>query len=186
MQKAFQSALGLVEVSSIAQGFYVADVMLKAAEVALVVSRTVCSGKYIVIINGLVGAVKSSVKAGIEAADFSIIDSMIIPNIHPDVIPAIKGLNQISETEALGIVESFSISSLIEGADAAVKTADVKLIEVRLAMALGGKAFFTLTGSVADVTSAVNSAVELIGDKGLLVNKMIIPRPRSEIFQELI
>ena len=37
--------------------------------------------------------------------------------------------------ESLGIVESYSVASLIEGADAAVKAATVKLIEVRLAMA---------------------------------------------------
>lgn len=181
-----QSALGLVELSSIAQGYLAADTMLKAADVTLVVSRTVCSGKYITIVNGLVGAVKSSIKAGIETADYALIDSMIIPNIHPDVIPAIHGLNVIEETEALGIVESFSVSSLIEGADAAVKTANVQLIEIRLAMALGGKAFFTITGTVADVTSSVNSAAEIIGEKGLLVNKIVIPRPLKEIFQELI
>ena len=59
--------------------------------------------------------------------------------------------------EALGIVESFSVASLIEGADAAVKTANVELIEIRLAMALGGKAFVTLTGDVAAVESAVDA-----------------------------
>ncbi|HOK40165.1 MAG TPA: BMC domain-containing protein [bacterium] len=181
-----QTALGLIELSSIAQGYLTADVMLKAAEVELVIARTVCSGKFIVIVNGLVGPVKSSVKAGIEIADFALIDSMIIPNIHPDVLPALKGLNVISETEALGVVESFAIASLIEGADIAVKTANVKLIEVRLAMALGGKAYFTITGTVADVTSSVNAASDFIAEKGALVNKIIIPRPRQEIFQELI
>ena len=59
--------------------------------------------------------------------------------------------------EALGIVESFSVASLIEGADAAVKAANVQLIEIRLAMALGGKAFVTLTGNVAAVQSAVDA-----------------------------
>ena len=59
--------------------------------------------------------------------------------------------------EALGIVESFSVASLIEGADAAVKAANVQLIEIRLAMALGGKAFVTMTGNVAAVQSAVDA-----------------------------
>lgn len=181
-----ESSLGLVEVSSIAQGFLVADAMIKSADVDLVIARTVCSGKYIVIVNGYVGPVKTSVNTGVKTADFALIDSMIIPNIHPEVVPAIKGLSMVSDKEALGVVESFSIASLIESADIAVKTANVKLIEIRIAMALGGKAFFTLTGSVADVTSAVNSAADFVGQKGLLVNKVIIPRPLPELFQELI
>jgi microcompartment protein CcmL/EutN len=49
------------------------------------------------------------------------------------------------------------VASLIEGADAAVKAANVELIEIRLAMALGGKAFVTMTGNVAAVQSAVDA-----------------------------
>ncbi len=79
------------------------------------------------------------------------IDSFVIPNLHESVFPAIAGATKIEALEALGIVESFSVASLIEGADAAVKAANVQLIEIRLAMALGGKAFVTLTGNVAAV-----------------------------------
>jgi len=83
-------------------------------------------------------------------------------------------------------LESFSVASLIEGADAAAKAADVQLIEVRLAMALGGKAFVTLTGDVAAVESAVAAGAQAIGRKGLLVNKVVIPRPRPELLNEMI
>ena len=88
--------------------------------------------------------------------------------------------------EALGIIESFSVASLIEAADAAVKTAAVELIEIRLAMALGGKAFVTMTGSVADVASAVEAGAAVVAAKGLLTNKVVIPRPRPELLQEMI
>ncbi len=59
--------------------------------------------------------------------------------------------------ESATAAASFSVASLTEAADAAVKTARVSLIEIRLAMALGGKAFATLTGDVAAVRSAVDS-----------------------------
>jgi microcompartment protein CcmL/EutN len=84
------------------------------------------------------------------------------------------------------VVESFSVASLIEAADAAAKTAHVRLLEIRLAMALGGKAFVTLTGDVAAVTSAVASAAAVCADRGLLVNKVVIPNPRKELLKELI
>ena len=114
------------------------------------------------------------------------IDSFVIPNLHESIFPAIAGSTKIEALEALGIVESFSVASLIEGADAAVKAANVQLIEIRLAMALGGKAFVTLTGDVAAVEAAVDAAAQVVGQKGLLVNKVVIPRPRPELLNEMI
>ncbi|HNJ44352.1 MAG TPA: BMC domain-containing protein, partial [Acidobacteriota bacterium] len=75
---------------------------------------------------------------------------------------------------------------LIEAADAAAKTADVRLLEIRLAMALGGKAFVTMTGTVAAVQAAVSAGAAVLGAKGLLVNKVVIPRPRKELLTEMI
>jgi microcompartment protein CcmL/EutN len=138
------------------------------------------------LIAGDVAAVNASVEAGKTAADFAYIDSIVIPNIHPDVFPAIRGMNIIENPDALGIVESYSVASLIEGADASVKAADIQLIEIRLAMALGGKAFYTLTGSVADVTSAVEAGEKVIKEKGLLTNAVVIPGPRNEIYHEVL
>jgi len=88
--------------------------------------------------------------------------------------------------EALGAVESFSVASLIEAADAAVKAANVKLIELRLAMALGGKAFVTMTGDVAAVEAAVSAGAAVVAQKGLLVNRVVIPSPRPELLNEMI
>ena len=84
------------------------------------------------------------------------------------------------------IVESYSVASLIEAADAAVKSAKVQLVELRLAMALGGKAFFSVTGDVAAVTSAVEAGARIVSEKGLLVNKVIIANPRQELLSEMI
>ncbi len=42
-------------------------------------------------------------------------------------------------THSIGVIEFFSVASAVIAADAAAKAADVKMIEVRLAMAIGGK-----------------------------------------------
>ena len=149
-----RNSIGLIELGSIAAGFEVADAMLKTADVELLLSRSICSGKYMVMICGDVAAVGSSVAAGSQAGGFSVIDTFVIPNVHESLFPAISGAAKVERLEALGILESFSVASLIEGADAAAKAANVRLIELRLAMALGGKAFVTLTGSVAAVIAA--------------------------------
>ncbi|MBN8731200.1 MAG: BMC domain-containing protein [Acidobacteria bacterium] len=181
-----KDSLGLIELTSIAAGFQVCDTMLKTADVDLVLSRSICSGKYMVMVRGDVAAVQASVSAGIGSGHFSVIDSFVIPNLHESVFPAISGASKVETLEALGIVESFSVASLIEGADAAVKTANVELIEIRLAMALGGKAFATMTGDVAAVQSAVDAAAAVVGQRGMLVNKVVIPHPRPELLNEMI
>jgi len=180
------NAIGIIESSSVAMGFLIGDTMIKAANTELLLLRTVCSGKFVALVGGEVAAVKSSVESGIIAAAHTLIDSFVIPNVHESVFRAIRGANDYSKPEALGILEAFSVASLIEGADAAVKAANVELIEIRLAMALGGKAFCTMTGSVSNVNEAVAAGARVIGEKGLLVNSIVIPSPKPEIFKEII
>jgi microcompartment protein CcmL/EutN len=180
------NSIGLIELTSVASGFQVCDTMLKAANVELILSRSICSGKYMVMVRGEVGAVEAAVSAGVSQNRFSIIDSFVIPNLHESIFPAISGSTKVEALNALGILESFSVAALIEGADAAVKAADVQLIEIRLAMALGGKAFVTLTGDVAAVQAAIDAGAQIVGQKGMLVNKVVIPSPRPELLNEMI
>jgi len=181
-----RNSIGLIELSSIAAGFAVTDAMLKAADVELVLARTICSGKYMVMVRGNVADVEAAVEAGKATGDFSLVDTFIIPNVHDDLFPALSGISHVTQLESLGILEAFSVASLIEGADAMAKAARVQLIEVRLAMALGGKAFATNTGSVSAVRSALEAGAQAVARKGLLVNKVLIPNPRPELLREMI
>src|ERR1017187_2410191 len=180
------NSIGLIELTSVAAGYQVTDAMLKTAAVDLMLSRSICSGKYMVMVKGEVGVVEASVAAGVGAGNFSVIDSFVIPNLHESISSAIAGASKVETLEALGILESFSVAALFEGADAAAKTADVQLIEIRLAMALGGKAFVTMTGDVAAVQAAIDAGAAVVGAKGMLVNKVVIPRPRPELLNEMI
>lgn len=181
-----KASIGLVELSSIAKGIEVSDAMLKRAQVKMIINRTICPGKYMVLIGGDVDAVNASVETGVELAQDEIVDHFVIPNVHPSVFPAINGINVIEELDALGVIESFSVASIIECADAAVKAAPVNLITVYLAMAIGGKAYVMLTGDVGSVKAAVDAGVNVIKEKGLLVNKVVIPSPRKEILKQWI
>ena len=180
------SAIGIVETSSIARGYEVADAVLKTADVKIVVNRTVCPGKYMVLVSGNVDAVNASIDAGVEIGGHSVVDHFIIPNIHPDVFPAINGSVNIPEIKALGVIEGFTVASIIEAADAAVKAAQVELVNIHLAMAIGGKGYVTLTGEVGAVEAAVDAGSAIIENKGLLVDKVVIPSPRVEIINEYI
>jgi microcompartment protein CcmL/EutN len=179
-------AIGLIETSSIAKGFAIGDAVLKAANVEIIVNRTICPGKYMVLIGGSVSAVQASIDAGLEVGAHTVVDHFVISNVHPDVFPAISGVGHQPELKALGVLESFSVASAIEAADAAVKAAPVNLMAIHIAMAIGGKAFVTLTGDVAAVEEAVNIGADVIERKGLMVEKVVIPSPRPEIVMEMV
>ena len=181
-----EKSLGLLELSSIAAGFLAADTMLKAGNVRLVLSRSICSGKFMVMVAGNPSAVQSAVAAGAEAANGCLIDQFVITSVHDDVITALGRSSPPEVHGALGVLEAFSVATLLEAADAAAKAANVTLMEIRLAMALGGKAFVTMTGDVANVQAAIQAGRDLIADAGMLVNAVVIPRPLPEVYRELI
>ena len=181
-------SIGLLELSSVATGYLAQDAMLKAAPVELLLARTICSGKYIVVVGGDVAAVTAAVDAGAAVSTGALIERRVIPRVHPSVFPAISMAVDVSPEAmgALGVIETFSASSIIEVADAAAKTAAVQLLRVHLAMALGGKGFVLLTGDVASVEAAVGAGCEVAADEGILVGRAVIARPRRELFREYV
>lgn len=179
-------SVGLIELSSIAAGFSVADSALKAGNVKLMLSRSICSGKYMILIAGDTASVEAAIATASECAAGCLIDHIVIPNLHPDVLTAIGRTTPAEPTGALGIFESFNVATLIKAADAAAKAAEVTLLEVRLAMALGGKAFCTLTGDVGSVQAAVAAGRAVIAEAGVLVNAVVISRPHPDVYREVI
>jgi len=179
-------AIGLVEVNSVAKGILCADSMLKAANVDLIMARSACPGRYLAMITGDVGSVINSVDVGKDVADEFIVDSFIIPNVHSSVFPALSCVTQVREIRALGIIETYSVASCILASDAAVKAADVDLIEIRCATGLAGKSFVLMTGDVASVNSAVDNAVNIQQTEGLIQCYEVISSPSIELHASLM
>ncbi|MBM9512612.1 BMC domain-containing protein [Desulfogranum marinum] len=181
-------AVGMLELSSIAAGFVVQDAVLKAADVELLVARTICPGKYMIVIGGKVGSVKAAMEAGLSASKGFLVEQLVLPNIDQAIFPAISGCVELVKTKgnALGVIETFSAASILRAADAAVKAAGVTLFRVHLSMAVGGKGFLLLAGDVGSVTASINSGVETIKDDGMLVNKAVISGASKELFKEYL
>lgn len=179
-------AIGLLEVKNITKGILVADAMLKAANVDLILSQPMCPGKYIVMVGGDVGAVKSSVQSGKNVGGTeNIVDEFVLPNIHGDVFRALSGCTEVTQINSLGIIESYSVASAIVAADAAAKTAVVQLLEVRLARGMGGKSLVSLTGEVGAVKAAIRAGCQIIQDSGFLVDQLVIAAPHHSLHQSL-
>ena len=61
-----------------------------------------------VMVSGETAAVNSSIEVGLDIGGDTIVDDLIIPNVHPDIFLAISGTRVIETTGALGIIETFS------------------------------------------------------------------------------
>jgi microcompartment protein CcmL/EutN len=179
------NSIGLVEVKNVSKGIVVTDEMLKSAGVQLIQSGSVCPGKYVTIVGGDLSAIKASVDRAALVADDSLIDSFVIGNLGAKVFEAMCGAVDVKDKRALGIVETFTASSIIEAADAAVKAAMVTLIEVRVARGMGGKCFATMTGEVADVKAAVEAAAALAARDGVLINSEVIANPHPDLWETI-
>ena len=179
-------AIGLVEFTSIAKGIEAADIMAKTADVEIQVMKTLCPGKYMVMVSGDVSSVQQSVSAGVELAADTVVDHFVIPNVHPSILPAIGGGNELPIVKAVGVIETYSVASAIEATVAAVKAADVQPIHLHMAFGIGGKAYCVLCGEVADIKTAVATGSEVAADKGFLVNSIILPRPHRQVVEGLM
>lgn len=152
------TAIGMVELTSIARGIETCDYMVKAAQVDLLRSSTVCPGKYMIIVGGETGDVRAAMAEGIKRGGELVVDTLMLPNVHKQLIPAISMTNQVDVRGAVGVLEFYSIASAIIAEDVAAKAANITLIEVRTGYAIGGKGFVTLTGDVGAVRAAVEAA----------------------------
>lgn len=89
-----QQALGMIETRGLTAAIEAGDAMTKAAEVTLVGTEKIGSGLVTVMVRGDVGAVKSAVESGSDAAGRlgELVASHVIPRPHTDVekiLPAI-------------------------------------------------------------------------------------------------
>lgn len=174
-------AIGLLEMKNITKGIQAADLMLKAADVEVVMAQPLCPGKYVIMVAGDVGAVQSAVRSGKGCGSDNVVDEFLLPNLHDSVYNALTGCSEVSHIEALGVIESYSVASAVIAADTAAKAAQVTLLEVRLARGMGGKAVVTMTGDVGAVTSAVRAGSQAIANNGFLVDQLVLPAPHKNL-----
>ena len=179
-------AIGMVEFSSIARGIYAADQMVKISEVEIVTAQTICPGKYIALVEGDVAAVQDSVHIGEKFAGEYFVDSLVIPNVHHGIFPAITGATMPEHVTALGIFETFSVATMITAADQILKAAELEAIEIRLGTGLGGKSFFTFTGDVAAVETGVEAGRGVAETKGLVADAEVIPSPSDRLVPSVL
>ena len=175
--------LGIVETRNIASGVQLSDAMMKEADVELVRASTICSGRYVIFISGDRDAVATSVKLA-EDSGRSLVGSFVISNVSPQVLHILQKGSIAHEGGALGLVECRNVSSGVVAADSAVKHSDVHLLRLVTGQGINGKSYFVLSGDVASVKDATETAESVLGKN--LIETIIIPRPNGSVVRSLI
>lgn len=179
-------ALGMIEFKTVSSGITAADRMVKTAAVEMIEGQTVCPGKYIALFKGDLSAVKAAIDV-VENNDAShLIGTFVLGNPHEDIFPAIYGTTRVTHVQALGILETYDVASLLVAADLAAKTAVVHLIELRIAKGMCGKSYMFLTGEVAAVQAAIEKARESVGEKGTYLDSSVIAQPDMQICRSIL
>ncbi len=179
------NSIGLLELKSIPVGVQAADEMLKAANVELLVSTPACPGKYVIVISGNVGAVKSAMNTGVQIADRYLVADHIINNVHSSLPSAIIGTADTSDLSSIGMIETMSALTVVRAGDIAAKASNIRLLEIRIARGLGGKGYLVITGEVSSVKSAINSCIAQLSDTGDITGSCVIPSPHKSLLEKM-
>ena len=179
-------AIGIVETNSVPRGILVTDEMVKRADVTVVESCPLCPGKYIVIVSGYVDEVRAAVDRGVEKAAAFLVDKVLIPDIHEDVMPAIMRNVPVDEIQSLAVIETHAMATCLEVADCVAKAAAVTLVEIRLSRCLGGKSFVSFTGDIGSVRSAATLGEDLARERGQLIHSVVIARPHEKLHRFIV
>ena len=181
---AIEPALALLELDSIAAGIEAGDAMAKRAPIDVIRAGTVHPGKYLILVGGAVADVEEALDAGREVGASSVLDVVFLPNVHPGLVAAIRGERRAAAGEALGVIETATVAAILEAADAGLKGARVRLLELRLADDLGGKGYLLFDGPLADVEAAVEIGAARIAESPGLAQR-VIPQLHAEMADNL-
>lgn len=173
--------MGLLEVASLATGALVTDAVLKQAGVRLLVHEAVTPGKWVLLFSGPVEDVTASLRRGVEVAGDDLADRLFLADVEPSLLALLLGrrlaVDDAVVLDAVGLLETLSVASLVRVADAASKSASITLLALRWARGIGGKGIVSFTGEVSDVEAALDAAGAPAVHGGLLDRRVVIPRP---------
>lgn len=180
-----QDALALIELDSIPAGILTADAMLKEAPIAILKSGTVHNGKYLILIGGSVASVGMAFAKGMSRGQDYLLDAVFLPDIHESVYQACLGKRLTCGSEALSVMETATVAAILQASDAAMKGAEVGLVELRLADDLGGKSIAIYAGKVEDVEMAINLSEKAVEKPENILSQSIIPRFDPQLAKQI-
>ncbi len=169
-------ALLILELESIARGYVALDAMAKRAVVSVLFAEPITPGKYWIALHGGEAELEESLGAGLDAAGGKRVDHVLLPYANADVLAAVAaggGVRGAAAEGSVGVLELGSIAAAVRAADAAMKCAAVRLVDLHLARGIGGKGTVVLTGALEDVEAAIAEGAAAATDAWVVGTEII-------------
>ena len=179
-------ALALLELDGVASGLAALDSMVKQSPVEVLEANLVEPGTFVVLVAGGVAEVQESHARALDTHGDAIRSDLLLPMVHEALMNGLRGNERRESIDTLGIVEGSDIAATLLSADRALKDSNVRLVGVRVAVALGGRAYFLVAGAQHDVEAALAVSREMLNLRGRLHRIECIPRPHSEMVEWLL
>lgn len=179
-------SIGALEFRSISKGIEVSNEIVKKANVEIIYFKTICPGKFLVIVTGDEGEVNEAIIYGESITGDTLVDSFRVHAVSSPIVEAFK--NKYSSKEivgALGIMETNKVCAGIKALDIALKSSDVKLIKMHLAFGIGGKLVYVVTGTLSSIEYGLAQGKRILS-KSEHANISIIPSPSEDMTRHLI
>ena len=177
--------MAVVELSSIARAFTVVDAMVKRAPCKVWRTTPISPGKFLIVLTGGVAEVDESYRAGLDAAESFIVDHVFLPNAEPQIARVMLARPRNPVIDAVGIIETDTCASIVRGADAALKVAEVRLVHLHLGQGIGGKGVMAFCGELYDVQAALEEGVHAARE-GHIITSEEIAAPHGGMTLEML
>lgn len=178
-------SIGALEFRSISKGIFVSDAIIKKANVEIIYYKTICPGKFLVIVTGDEGEVDEAITYGESIENNALVDSFRLHAVTPSIVDAFKSKYAPQDKiDAIGIIETMKVCTGIQVLDQVLKAGDVRLLKIFLAFAIGGKLVFIVTGAVSSIEYSFLACKDLLSSTEKQ-NMAIIPSPSKDMLDHL-
>lgn len=186
MNRSMNTSIGALEFTSISRGMYIADAIVKKADVEIIYFKTICPGKFLIIVSGDEGEIDTAIDYGISIAGKTLFDSFKVHAVSKAIINGIKSqYSPVGRPDAVAIVETKKVCTGIRVLDIMLKAADVTLVRIYLAFTIGGKLVFIVNGPVSSIEHGIIQCKKLLS-QAECDNIAVIPSPNLDILDNLI
>lgn len=179
-------ALSLLELDGVASGLTALDTMVKQAPVDVLEANLVEPGKFLILVAGGVAEVEESHQRAVERHEKALLSSMFLPMVHSSLMGALRGSDCRDGIDTIGVIEGTDVAGTLMSADRALKDSNASMVGIRVAVALGGRGYFLVSGAQHDVEAAIDAARDVLNARGALHRTECIARPHSEMIGWLL
>ncbi|MGL5677897.1 MAG: BMC domain-containing protein [Cellulosilyticaceae bacterium] len=178
-------SIGALEFRSISKGIEVSNEIVKKSDVEIIYFKTICPGKFLVIVTGNEGEVDEAISYGETLAAETLVDSFRVHAVSTPIIEAFKNKYSSKQVaDALGVMETNKVCAGIKALDKALKASDIRLLKMQLAFGIGGKMVYIVTGALSSIEYGLQEGKGAL-TKSEHANVSIIPSPSEDMVKHL-